>query len=456
MPVTPSSITLVNHLLCLLLALLAASPAACAQPTSAPTLRVSSSAFFYRLVGVKAYQGRPFRLTMRARADTTSGSWASVGMMFLGQRHFLGFADLHDQKPLSRVFAPQWQAYTVAGTLPAKVDTLRLLPNVRGNGTFAFDDFRLEVRQPDNSWQPVPLLNGDFEVPAPADSSATRVAPGWQPAGGVVGYTYRVAQEAGGNHYLLVRGSGIVAYGRNRAAGHYQVANGVKLYYETYGQGPPLLLLHGNGETISSFSNQIAALAAHYQVIAVDTRDHGNSARTKGRLTYDLFADDMRALLDSLRLPAACVVGWSDGGNTGLSLARRYPGRVRALVTMGANLYADTTAVDAKTLKEVRQLHRLTAPLAPFSKEMRRAHRLTALLLHYPQMTPAQLHAIRTPTLIIAGEKDIIKKQHTELIAKSVPGAELYLVPGATHYAPQEKPQLFNQAVLDFLARQPR
>ena len=442
-----------KYLLCLLLTL-AASFFSLAQSVPTPTLHVASRAFFYQLAGVKAYQGRPFRLTMRARADTTGGeSWASVGLMYLGQRHFLGFADLHDQKPPGRVFAPQWQTYTVAGVLPAKADTLRLLPNVSGNGLFAFDDFRLEVRQPDNIWQPVALANGDFEAPAPADSSATQPAPGWRAAGAVAGYTYRVAQEASGNHYLLLRGAGIVNYGHNRRAGHYQVANGVKLYYETYGQGPPLLLLHGNGETISSFRNQIAALAAHYQVIAVDTRDHGNSARTRGRLTYDLFADDMRALLDSLRVPAAYVLGWSDGGNTGLSLARRYPGRVRALVTMGANLFADTTAVDAKTLKEVRQMYRLTSVVGPFKQEFHRAHRLTALLLHYPQMTPAQLQTIRTPTLVLAGEKDIIKRKHTELIARSIPGAQVIILPGVTHYAPQEKPDEFNRAVLEFLAR---
>lgn len=389
---------------------------------------------------------------MWARADTTDGSWASVGLMYLGQRHFLGFADLHDQKPPSRVFAPHWQTYTVTGQLPAKADTLRLLPNVSGNGLFAFDDFQLEVRQANNTWQAVALPNGNFEALAPADSSATQLPLGWRAAGGVAGYTYRVAAGAKGNHYLQVRGRGIVAYGRNRAAGHYQMANGVRFYYETYGQGPSLLLLHGNGESIYSFRNQIAALATRYHVIAVDTRDHGRSARSRGRLTYDLFADDMQALLDSLRVPAAYVVGWSDGGNTGLSLARRDPGRVRALVTMGANLYADTTAVDAKTLKEVRQLHRLTTGLAPFSQEMRRAHRLTALLLHYPRMTPAQLQTIRTPTLVMAGEKDIIKQRHTELIASSIPDARLAVLPGLTHYAPQENPALFNQTVLDFLA----
>ena len=436
----------------LLLALLASGLLAQAQPAR-PVLRVATSAFFYQMVGVQPHKDQPYRLSMRARADTTAGSWASLGVMFLSKKHFVGVGDLHSQKPPQRVYAPQWQTYTITGTLPAKADTLRLLPNVHDNGVFAFDDFRLEVRQPSGVWQEVPLKNGSFETPAPADSSATRLPPGWRAAGGVAGYTYRQATEAGGNHYLQVRGTGIVNYGHNRAAGHYQVANGVKLYYETYGQGPPLLLLHGNGESIYSFSNQIAALAAHYRVIAVDTRDHGQSARTKGRLTYDLLADDMRALLDSLHVPAAHVVGWSDGGNTGLSLALRYPGRVRALVTMGANLYADTTAVDAKMLKEVRQMYRLTTVVGPFKQEFHRAHRLTAMLLHYPQMRPAQLGAIRAPTLVIAGEKDIIKRPHTELIAKSIPGAQLAILPGLTHYAPQENPVLFNQTLLDFLAQ---
>ncbi|RZK51127.1 MAG: alpha/beta fold hydrolase, partial [Hymenobacter sp.] len=317
-----------------------------------PALRVASGAMFTQKVAVAAYAGRPYRLSMRAQADTAGGSWASLGIVYLHNRRYRGMADLYNQKiALNRVRSRQWVTYTISGTLPAQTDTVLLTPNVNGNGRFAFDDFRLEVRQPSGAWQLVPLSNGDFEAAAPADSSALRLPAGWRPAPPVAGYTYRVAAETDGNHYLLLRGTGTVAYGDNRRAGHYQLANGVKLYYEIYGQGPPLLLLHGNGESINSFRYQIADFARQYQVIAVDTRDHGKSAATKGALTYDLFAQDMVALLDALRVPAAHLVGWSDGGNTGLSMALHHPARVKSLVTMGANIYADTTALDGRLLR---------------------------------------------------------------------------------------------------------
>ncbi|UYZ62762.1 alpha/beta fold hydrolase [Hymenobacter weizhouensis] len=250
---------------------------------------------------------------------------------------------------------------------------------------------------------------------------------------------------------MSVQGRGIVWYGRNRPAGHRATVNGVSYYYETYGAGEPLLLLHGNGESISSFQNQIAALAAHYRVIAVDTRDQGQSDRSTGPLSYSLFADDLHALLDTLGIPAAHLVGWSDGANTGLSMALRYPAQVKSLVMMGGNLYADTTAVEAKVLRQVRQDRLLCAVLSPFKQDFRRGRRLTTMLLKHPQLKPEQLRAVTAPVLVLAGEKDIIKEVHTRLIAQSIPKAQVVILPGLTHYAPQENGPLFNKTVLDFL-----
>ena len=431
-------------LLGVLVALAFAAPA---QLLKQPPVRIAEGTIFRQKVAVAPYAGRRYRFTMRAQADTAGGSWASLGIVYYRAGRYRADADLYNQKkPLNRVRSRQWTTYTIAGTLPAGTDTVHLNPNVHGNGRFAFDDFRLEVAQPGGTWLAVPLANGDFEAPAPADSSATRLPPGWQPyePQPVAGYTYRVAREATGNRYLLLRGAGIVAYGDNRAAGRYQMANGVKLYYETYGQGPPLLLLHGNGESITSFRYQVADLAKHYQVIAVDTRDQGKSGLTKGVLTYDLFAEDMVALLEALRIPAVHVVGWSDGGNTGLSLALHHPARVRSLVTMGANLYADTTAVQGSILKYFGEVRR-HGP-AP-------TRRLASLVLDYPRMKTAELAAIKAPVLVLAGEKDVIKEAHTRLIGASIPGAQVTILPGLSHYAPQEDPAVFNAAVLNFLAK---
>ncbi|HVS98569.1 MAG TPA: alpha/beta hydrolase, partial [Puia sp.] len=137
-----------------------------------------------------------------------------------------------------------------------------------------------------------------------------------------------------------------VQYGDNKAAGHYLATRGIRLYYETYGQGAPLLLLHINGGSINVFSNQIPYFSKHYRVIAVDSRAHGKSVDAGDSLTFEMMADDFNALLDSLHLDSCYVVGWSDGGISGLLLALRHPGKVKKLVVSGPNLWPDTTGLD--------------------------------------------------------------------------------------------------------------
>lgn len=345
----------------------------------------------------------------------------------------------------------QWRTFALTGHLPKTAAQLTINANVFLNGTFGYDDFKLEVETAKGQWQPVPLLNGDFEA-ARADS-ASGFPNGWRPIALNAAYRYRAAAEASGNHFLEITGQGAVNYGHNAAAGHTVALNGIKLYYETYGQGEPLLLLHGNGQSISAFSGQIPELAKHYQVIAVDTRAQGQSTNGWQTLTYDLFAEDMSALLKTLNIPAANVVGWSDGGNTGLSLALHHPQQVKKLVTMGANLWADTLAVTPATLKEVRQGKLLTTALYPINKQARQVRPLMVLLLDYPRMKATDLAGITAPTLVLAGEKDVIQPAHTRLIASSLPHGQSHIFPGLTHYAPREDPAAFNAVVLAFLGQ---
>jgi pimeloyl-ACP methyl ester carboxylesterase len=401
-------------------------------------------------VDAKPIAGLPYRLSARISVDTMQAGKANAWIMvakFDANRQILSVESLP-----KRTIEKQWRTYSVEGKIPKQAHTLVVVGLGHLDGPFGFDDFTLEVERRKGQWETVALRNPGFEEAAPDSVGPAPI--GWKPFNLTPSFTRQVVADNSGNRYLSLRGHDIVNYGRNPAAGHFETVNGVKLYYETYGQGEPLLLLHGNGESISSFRQQIGALAREYQVIAVDTRDQGQSAATKGQLSYDLLADDMHALLEQLHLPAAHVVGWSDGGNTGLSMALRYPAQVKSLVTMGANLYADTTAVDSKTLKEVRQGKLLFTALSPFKKKFRKGRRLATMLLKYPQMKPEQLRAITAPVLVLAGEKDIIREAHTRLIAQNIPRGEVFILPGLTHYAPQENGPLFNETVLGFLRRQ--
>jgi pimeloyl-ACP methyl ester carboxylesterase len=130
----------------------------------------------------------------------------------------------------------------------------------------------------------------------------------------------------------------------------------------------------------------------------VDTRAQDQSTNGKQTLTYDLFAEDMSSLLKALNTPAAHVVGWSDGGNTGLSLALHHPQQVKKLVTMGANLWADTLAVTSATLKEVHKGKTLTTLLYPINKKARRVRPLMVLLLDYPRLKVSDLAGITAPS----------------------------------------------------------
>jgi len=434
----------------LLLALLALSLPAAAQ-SKLPT-QVSPTFYFRQRVDVQAYAGKPYRLSARMKVESPAGDSADANvfaMLFDKNKKYLAMSKPGQMRAKRR--DGQWRTFSLTGQLPKTATQLTLNANVYLNGTFGYDDFKLEIATAKGQWQPVPLLNGDFET-ARADS-ASGFPNNWRPIALNNAYRFRTAQEASGNHYLELVGQGAVNYGHNAAAGHTVALNGIKLYYETYGQGEPLLLLHGNGQSISAFSGQIPELAKHYQVIAVDTRAQGQSTNGKQTLTYDLFADDMSALLKALNIPAAHVVGWSDGGNTGLSLALHHPQQVKKLVTMGANLWADTLAVTPATLKEVHQGKTMTTLLYPLNKQARKVRPLMVLLLDYPRLKATDLAGIAAPTLVLAGEKDVIQPAHTRLIASSLPHGRAHIFPGLTHYAPHEDPAAFNAAVLAFLAK---
>lgn len=242
-------------------------------------------------------------------------------------------------------------------------------------------------------------------------------------------------------------------YGDSLKVGNYVNVNRAKLYYETYGQGEPLLLLHGNGQSISAFSQQITSLSKFFKVIAVDTRIHGRSSdQDLEELTYDLFASDMKQLLDSLGLKQVNVLGWSDGGNTALKMALNHPEYVKKMAIMGANLFPNKSAIESGLLELFkRQLKELEGK--EDEQSLNRA-RLLRLLLNEPQMSFTDMSAIRVPVLVMAGEHDVILESHTKSIAENIKGAKLIIFKDASHYAPQEVPTEFNKAALQFFAPQ--
>jgi pimeloyl-ACP methyl ester carboxylesterase len=242
-----------------------------------------------------------------------------------------------------------------------------------------------------------------------------------------------------------------IAYGSNRAAGDTFVFNGARFYYETYGEGAPLLLIHGNGESIGSFKGQIGDFASHHRVIAMDSRGQGKSELGTAILTYEQMAEDTNALLNHLELRRVKVLGWSDGGIIGLLLTIRHPEKVDRLAVMGANLEPDA-AYPWAVHGIVRVRERITAQLAGSKdpKALQLQLQLLDLLGNQPHIPLTDLAAITVPTLVMAADRDVIRDEHTLSIFHALPKSQLAIFPGATHMIPAQDPARFNRTVLDF------
>lgn len=247
-----------------------------------------------------------------------------------------------------------------------------------------------------------------------------------------------------------------VPYGDNIEAGNYVTINGAKLYYEAYGKGEPLLLIHGNSGEINSMDNQIDYFKTKYRVIVADNRGHGKSELKSDSLTYSQIAKDWEGLVHHLKLDSVNVVGWSDGGIIALKMGIASNCKIKKIVAMGANLRPDTTAVHSwavneakKTLEFIESKIQQKDTLQPWKL----GKQVIGLLVHQPTIEPNELSKINAKVLVVAGDKDIIKNKHTVEIFENIPQAQLYIMPGETHYTPKENPELFNQLVADFLSK---
>src|SRR6478736_4629077 len=240
-----------------------------------------------------------------------------------------------------------------------------------------------------------------------------------------------------------------VNYGNNSTAGNYAGIRGIKMYYEIYGTGKPLLIIHGNGGSIKDFSKQIPYFSTEYKVIVADSRAQGKTVDTKDSLTYEMMADDFNALLDFLHLDSCFVIGWSDGGNNGLLLAMRHPEKVKKLAVTGANLWPDSSAVEPGLFLF---LGKLVDSLSKMKRtpELENQYKLMAMMTKEPNIKLPQLQQVKCPTLVIGGDHDALLPKHTLLIAESIPQSYLWIIPNSGHATPINHSKQFNETINDF------
>jgi pimeloyl-ACP methyl ester carboxylesterase len=239
-------------------------------------------------------------------------------------------------------------------------------------------------------------------------------------------------------------------YGDNSDAGEYKNIRGCNMYYEIYGSGEPLMLIHGNGGSIDNFICQLPFFSKYYKVIAIDSRAQGKSNDYSDSLSYEMMADDFSVLLDSLHVDSCYVIGWSDGGINGLLMAIRHPEKVKKLAITGANLWPDTTAVDPFIYHWAVEQDEKYKGVFQNIPEWRNKTKVIHLLAYEPHIASSLLKTIKCPVLVMGGDHDVILPKHTMLIAESIPNSYLWIVPNSGHSVPIKYKEQFNTTVNDF------
>ncbi|SNR97496.1 alpha/beta fold hydrolase [Dokdonia pacifica] len=407
--------------------------------------RASDFAPMHQKVDISKYIGKKFRVSAHIRKETFNGNesvtiWTRI--------------NLKDSK--SGVFnrdmggipvSKNWQKYSIEGILENEnAQSLSFGLMCTENGDFFFDDFTLEIEETPENWVSIAIQNPGFEkapeIPEQiwGDTAISKLK--FYTASRTTQNPYK------GTYALHIKGRGV--YGQNDNQGGFIEVNGVKIYHEIYGEGEPLLLLHGAGQSIEAFKNQIDVFAKNYKVIAIDSRGRGRSTDNEQELTYMNQTEDMRLFMEKLNINSAHIVGWSDGGIIGLIMAMKYPEKVKKLVAMGANIHPDGLFPD-RLEEHKKTLKRLESQNNPDYKIYIKLYKQ---LINYPQLQFEELTKIIAPTLIMAGDHDVIEDVHTVKMYQAIPNAYLAILPGETHWLPRDNPTLFNTTTLDFLMKE--
>lgn len=234
--------------------------------------------------------------------------------------------------------------------------------------------------------------------------------------------------------------------------------SGARIWGASYGAGPAVFLLHGGLGNSGNWGYQVPALLeAGYRAIVIDSRGHGRSTRDRQPFSYELMAADVLAMMNHLHLARAAIVGWSDGACTGLVLARRRPERVAGVLFFACNMdpsgakpFKASPVIDhcfARHVKDYAALSATPDDFGAFSDAVSQMQRTQ------PDYSAEDLGDIGVPVAIVQSETDeFILAEHARYLARSIPGATLTWLDGVSHFAPLQRPRLFNEAMIRFLS----
>ncbi len=256
---------------------------------------------------------------------------------------------------------------------------------------------------------------------------------------------------------LVANGQKVPPYGSN--SGKYITIYKSRIYYEEYGKGIPLLMLHGGAGSIQDFQKVLPELSKHYHIIAPDSPGHGRSEQADS-LGYQLMANYFSKFIDALKLDSVYIIGWSDGGNTALILAADRPDKVKRVLVSGAN--ATTAGLRDNSLssagftpeyveKNSGEWLAWYQNLSPQKNQWKKFVDDSRKMWTNPIAIPEKkLKSIKCPTLIVMGDQDIITQEHGKYLHDMVRGSKLLVIPGTGHNTFSLKPDLMIRESLDF------
>jgi pimeloyl-ACP methyl ester carboxylesterase len=247
--------------------------------------------------------------------------------------------------------------------------------------------------------------------------------------------------------------------------GTYVKIGGLKTWYDEDGSGEPLVLLHGGLSPNETWGPQLAEFSRHFRVLAPERRGHGHTPDVDGPFSYDAMAADTIGFLETILDGPAHCVGWSDGGIIGLIVAMRRPDLVGKLVAISANF--DTTGIpeeiqsqflsmqpDSDGLENLRSMYEAASPDGPGHWPVVFA-KFLEMVAREPHIPTSELKHIAAPTLVLASDDDLVSLEHTIALYRSIPDAELAIVPGTSHWLTLERPAIVNRLILDFIQNDP-
>ena len=239
----------------------------------------------------------------------------------------------------------------------------------------------------------------------------------------------------------------------------YVEHDGARIWYATYGSGSPIILLHGGLGHSGNWGYQVPVLVrSGYRTVVIDSRGHGRSTRDERPYTYQMMASDVLAVMDALHLEQAALVGWSDGACTALVLASNAPARVAGVFFFACNMEpSGTKEVELSPIlkrcfsRHVKDYEQLSATPDQFDEF---SAAVNLMQQTQPNYSPNDLAQISVPVAIAQSEHDeFIKREHAEYLARSIPNAELVILASLSHFAPLQRPEQFNSAMLAFLGK---